>query len=190
MQFILDHISAILISTAVVLLVLSTQFNAQRAGVEQTIAYASKKQTLEMADYIEDELLLIGDGTTDLIVSVETNDEGETTLFSFWRDDDDGTDMLVSYTLTETSTVEIDDETIQMYRMDRFEDGVASGGGSSTIEHFRITMLDENGSVTGSTTDARLLRVAIINVYPYGDSDDTYMFRNYWGITLRPMNLG
>jgi hypothetical protein len=189
MQVILDHLSAVIIASTVMLLILSTQFNAQRASAEQTIAYMAKKSTLEMVDYLEDELLLIGDGTDDTIVDVTTNSAGMTTLFSFWREDDAGLDMLVSYTLTEEDSVEFSDGWVQMYRFNRFENGVATGGGSSTLEHFEITMLTETGAVTTTAAAARLLRLKAVNVYPYGDPEDSYLHRTFWGITLRPMNL-
>jgi len=189
MQVVLDHLSAVIISSAVLLLILSTQFNAQRASAEQTIAYMAKKSTLEMVDYIEDELLLMGDGTTDTIQDVTTNSDGMTTAFSFWREDDAGVDMLVAYTLTERDSVEFKDGWVQLYQFNRFENGVAAGGGSSTLEHFEITMLTASGTVTTSAANTRLLRLKAVIVYPYGDPEDSYLHRTFWGITLRPMNL-
>ena len=132
MQFLLDHIASILVSGAVLLLVIATNLGAQRAAVEETIAYAAKVQTLNLADFLENDLLLIGDCTSDTIEDVATNSDGQTTEFSFWREDDMGVDMLVSYTLTETDSVEIDDEWIQLYRLDRTENGVAAGGGQGS----------------------------------------------------------
>jgi len=189
MQFLLDHIASILVSGAVLLLVIATNLGAQRGAIEETVAYAAKVQTLNLADFLEDDLLLIGDGTSDTIETVTTNPYGQTTEFSFWREDDMGVDMLVSYTLTETDSVEIEEEWIQLYRLDRTENGVAAGGGSSTLSDFQITMLNSAGNVTAGIAAARLLRVRAVNVYPYGDSDDMDLFRSYWGITVRPPNL-
>lgn len=189
MQFLLDHIASILVSSAVLLLVIATNLGAQRAAVEETVAYAAKTQTLNLADFLEDDLLLIGDGTTDTIEDVTTNDDDQTTEFSFWRENEMGVDMLVSYTLTETETVEIDGDSIQLYRLDRTENGVAAGGGSSTLAQFQITMLNAAGNPTAGIAAARLLRVRAVNVYPFGDADDMNLFRSYWGITVRPPNL-
>lgn len=189
MQFLLDHIASILVSSAVLLLVIATNLGAQRAAVEETVAYAAKTQTLNLADFLEDDLLLIGDGTTDTIEDVTTNDDDQTTEFSFWRENEMGVDMLVSYTLTETETVEIDGDSIQLYRLDRTENGVAAGGGSSTLAQFQITMLNAAGNPTAGIAAARLLRIRAVNVYPFGDADDMNLFRSYWGITVRPPNL-
>jgi hypothetical protein len=170
-------------------LVIATNLGASRAAIEETVAYAAKMQTLSMADFLEDDLLLIGDGTEDTIEDVETNADGQTTLFSFWREDESGTDMLVAYTLTEADTIEIDGEEVQLYRLDRTENGVPAGGGSSTLESFQITMLNAAGNPAAGVGSARLLRVRSTNVYPFGDPDDMNMFRSYWGITVRPPNL-
>ncbi len=189
MQFLLDHIASILVSGAVLLLVIATNLNAQRAAIEETVAYAAKVQTLNLADFLEDDLLLVGDGTDDTIETIETNDDGQTTEFSFWREDEMGVDMLVSYTLEEGDVVDVDGEKVQLYRLFRTEDDAAAGGGSSTLQAFSITMLDESGSTTGSVESARLLRVRAINVYGMGDADDMDLFRSYWGITVRPPAL-
>lgn len=170
-------------------MVIATNLSVQQAAIEESVSYAAKIQTLSMADYLEDDLLLIGDGTSDTIVDVETNGDGQTTLFSFWREDESAVDMLVAYTLTEQDSVQIDDEWIQLYQLNRTENGVAAGGGSSTLETFQISMLNANGNVTAGVASARLLRVRAVNVYPYGDPDDMNIFRNFWGITVRPPNL-
>lgn len=189
MQLMLDHISSILIASAVILVVLSTQFQAQRAATEQTIAYASKKMTLDLASMLEQELALIGDGTTDTITDVQTNADGQTTVFEFWREDELGTDIEITYRLTTSDIVDIDGESVQLYRMDRYEDDVLSGGGGERLRHFSLTMLDESGGVTADAASARLIRAVVVNAFPYGTSADSYLFESHWGITIRPMNL-
>lgn len=184
-----DYITSIMVGSAVLLVVVTTQFNAQRSAVEETINYASQRAILEFAEYLEDDLILIGDGTDDAIEDVDTNDDDQTTLFSFWREDESGTEILVSYTLTETDVVDVEGEKTQLYRLDRFEDKVAAGGGSSTLETFQIEMLNSSGSVTTDPDNARLIRVRAVNLYPYGDPSDLNHFRNYWGITVRPPAL-
>lgn len=189
MQFLLDHIASILVSGAVLLLVIATNLSASRAAIEETVAYSAKMQTLSLADYLEDDLLLLGDGTDNTIVDVETDASGQTTLFSFWREDDLGSDMLVAYSLAESDSVQIEGDWVQLYQLFRTENGVAAGGGSSTFESFQITMLNAAGNVAAGVGAARLLRIRAVNVYPFGDSDDMNMFRSYWGITVRPPNL-
>lgn len=189
MQLIFDHISSILIASAVILIVLSTQFQAQRSATEQTIAYASKKMTLDLASMLEQELALIGDGTDSTITDIQTNADGQTTVFEFWREDEVGTPTEITYRLTESDMEVIDGDSVQLYQMDRYEDDVLSGGGGSRLRHFQLTLLDEAGSVTGTVADARLVRAVVVNAFPYGSSADAYLFESHWGITIRPMNL-
>jgi hypothetical protein len=189
MQLLFDNIASVLVASTVLLVVVATNLNAQRSAVESSVAYAAKTQTLSMASYMESDLLLIGNGTLDTIETITSNGAGQTTQFSFRRIDDAGADMLVSYNLTPTTTVDIDGQSVQLYRLDRTEDGQPAGGGSSTLSHFEITMLDINGDPTASVAAARLLRVRAVNVYPFGDPDKMNMFQSHWGITVRPPNL-
>lgn len=189
MQLLLDHISSVMIASAVILVVLTTQFQAQRSAIEQTVAYASKKITLDLATTLEQELGLIGDGTDDTITTATTNAAGETTSFVFWRENEAGADTEYEYRLTETEEINIAGETVQLYRMDRLEGGVIAGGGGSRIRHFRITMLNPAGNVTTDVASARLLRVVVVNAFPFGMGEDAYLFESHWGMTINPMNL-
>ena len=185
MQLLLDNIASVLVASTVLLVVVATTLNAQRSAVEASIAYAAKKQTLTTADFLETELLLIGNGTGDTIETISVNDDSLTTEFSFTRQDN----VPVSYTLTLSTSKVIDGQTVELYQLNRSENGVAAGSGSSTLSDFTITMLGPDGSLAASAADARLLRVRAVNVYPYGDPDNMNMFRSYWGITVRPPNL-
>jgi len=57
------------------------------------------------------------------------------------------------------------------------------------LTNFRITLLNSSGAVTADAAEARLVRVVAVNAYPYGNSDDMYLFRSFWGISVRPRNL-
>lgn len=189
MQLILDNIASILIGGIVIIMVLNTQIDAQQAAAEQSTAYAARKATLSTADMLEDEFRLIGDGTASTIDSIATNAAGETAHFGFWRDDGSG-DMLVEYRLVETDSVYLanEDKFVQLYRLDRFEDGTQLGGGPSTIRTFRVTLMTESGAnATPATT--RLVKVALVVTYPFGRSEDAYLYQTHWGTTVAPVNL-
>lgn len=189
MQLILDNIASILIGSVVIILVLNTQIDAQQAAAEQSTAYAARKATLSTADMLEDEFRLIGDGSAAQIDSIATNAAGETVHFGFWRDDGGG-DMLVEYTLVETDSVWVhnDQEWAQLYRLDRFEDGTKLGGGPSTIRTFQVTLMTENGA-NATAANARLVKMALVVVYPFGESEDSYLYQTHWGTTVAPVNL-
>ena len=189
MQLLFDNIASVLVASTVLLVVVATNLNAQRSAVESSVAYAAKTQTLSMADYLESDLLLVGNGTADTIQTIASNEADQTTQFSFWRMDNTGSPMLVSYLLTQTTSIEIDGETVQLYRLDRTEGGQPAGSGSSTLSHFEITMLEADRTTTDDVATARLLRVRAVNVYPFGDPEKMNMFRSHWGITVRPPSL-
>ena len=189
MQLILDNIASLLIGGIVIMLVLNTQIDAQQAAAEQTTAYAARKATLTTADLLEDEFRLIGDGSAEKIDSLTTNAAGETIHFGFWRDDGSG-DMLVEYTLTETDSAWIhnEQEWVPLYRLDRFEDGTQVGGGPATVRTFRVTLMTETGANATPAT-ARLVKVALVVAYPFGESEDAYLYQTHWGTTVAPVNL-
>lgn len=189
MQLILDNISAVMIGSAVILIVLSTQFQAQRAATEQTMAYVSKKSTLDLGRVVEQDLIALGSGTTDTITDMQENVDGLTTLFEFRKLDGTGTDIEVAYTLTASDMVNVRGDSVQLYELDRYENGVWAGGGGSRVRFFSIDMLNSNGHETAGVASARLLRIRLVNVYPFGEDDGSSIFQSHWGITVRPEGL-
>ena len=187
MQFIIDHIAALLVYSVIAMSVATLQMRSTQSTTEATIAYMSKKQTLEFADLLEQELKLIGTDTADTITNVSTNSDGQTTNFTFWWNDGSD-DLEVEYRLETTEIVEMDGEKVQLYRMDRYVNGALAGGGPSTIRDFRIEPLDANGTPT-TAASAVMVRAQVVNTYPAGTLDDMYLGRTFWGMTLTPMNL-
>ena len=187
MQLILDNIAATIIFSAVALAFATQQLYSSRSSIETTVSYMAKKQTLEVAGVLEQELKMIGEGTLEDIDLIETNADGQTTRFIFWRND--GTaDLRIEYRLVPTDTVEINGATVPRYRMDRYVNDVKSGGSSSTLRDFRIEALDESGNVVPASS-AVLIRASILDTYPIGELDDMHLGQTYWGMTLRPENL-
>lgn len=187
MQLILDNIAATIIFSAVAFAFATMQLFSSRSSIETTVSYMAKKQTLELAATLEQELKMVGEGTLNDIDLIETNASGQTTRFVFWRNDGTG-DLKIEYRLVPTDTVEIDGVTIPRYRMDRYVNDVKNGGSSSTLRDFRIETLDESGSVVPAESTV-LIRASILDTYPIGDFDDMYLGQTYWGMTLRPEEL-
>jgi hypothetical protein len=189
MQFMLDHIAALMVFTAVAVMVAVTQARATNDALEQTIAYASKKQLLDLAGTLEDEVKLIGQGMppNKQITSVTTNAQGETTSFKFWRNDG-LQDLEIEYKLVFVDSVTTKNGTFATYRMDRYENSVVAGSSPSSLRTFRLEPLNAAGNIVNPNA-ARLVRISIINTYPMGDLDDMYVGQTHFGITLQPMNL-
>ncbi len=166
-----------------------TQIRATEETVEQTIAYASKKQTLELADMLEQELALIGQGmpSNKQITDVDTNSQGETTKFEFWRNDGMD-DLKIEYRLVFVDSVTVEDATFATYRMDRYVNDVLEGGSQSTLRNFRLDPLNASGNIVNPNA-AKLVRATVVNIYPLGDLDNMHVGQTHWGITIQPMSL-
>lgn len=187
----LDNISSLLVFASVAFVITSTQFRAQQSAVEQTIAYMSKKQTLEFADQMEREFKLIGAGrdeSEDKIVSISNNADGMTESFSFWRADELGTDYLIGFALSLADSVYTDDGWVKRYKVSRTENGAAAGGSPSTLTDFKVELLTSAGG-PATTSTAELVRINFVNMYPVGDPDQMAIRQTHWGITVRPLNL-
>lgn len=187
MQFILDNISATLIFSVVAFAVVVTQFNSSQSTAESTVAYMSKKQTLELGATLEQELKLIGQGTTNKIDEAIKNPDGQTTSFVFWRNNG-MVDIKVEFRLIPTDTIFLNGVEVQRYRMDRFENNVYRGGSAPTLRDFVIEPLDAFGNVVTPAL-AVLVRGKIRDTYPLGDPDEMHIGHTFWGMTVRPENL-
>jgi hypothetical protein len=191
MIFIIDNVSALLVFASVAFVITMTQFRAQQATVEQTIAYMSKKQTLEFADMLEQELKLVGAGRDegeDMIESIVPDAYGNTGSFTFWRAEPLGPDLEIVYTLAVADSVQVEGDWVRRFQLTRTENGTAAGGSPATLRSFNLQLLDSGGGAA-SVADAELIRVSFINMYPVGNPDDMAIRQTHWGITVRPLNL-
>lgn len=187
MQFILDNVAAIMVYITIALAVVILGSRSTQLTTEMTIASISKKQTLEFADILEQELNLIGSGTVQKITNVTTNEDGQTTDFTFWWSDG-AIDYEVQYQLVTVDSITVKGKSIARYRMDRYVNGAFDGAGPSTLRDFRIEPLDSSGNVTVAAS-AVMVRAQVVNTYPLGDLDNMYLGRTFWGMTLTPPNL-
>lgn len=189
MIFILDNISSTLVYGILALLLAGMQLRMQRAAVEQSVVYMSKKQTLAFADLLEQDMKQIGSGVSgNMIESITTSDAGLTTAFTFNTTAEDGTPLVIGYELETAGLVHTDAGSVSLHRLVRTENGAEAGGSPSTLRSFRIELLDESGGAA-SASSARLVRVAFVNAYAIGDLDEYNLRQTYWGVTLRPINL-
>ena len=187
MQLIIDNILAALVYSSVALVVISTQFSASQTTVESTISYMSKKLILELGATLEQELKLIGQGTTNKITQVINNADGQTTRFTFWRNNG-VSDLKIEFRLVATDTIMVNGDQVKRYRMDRYENDVYSGGSVPTLRDFVVETLDANGNVVVPAS-AVLVRARIRDTYPLGDPDEMHIGHSFWGMTVRPENI-
>ncbi len=88
MQFIFDHIQAIIIASVIVLILIGMQMRNIETSIDDTSVYISKTNSLDLAKIIEEDLMLTlhrSDRSRDPFVW-PTRADGRTVLFEFYRD--------------------------------------------------------------------------------------------------------
>ena len=189
MTVLLDNITATIVGMAVLAMVVVMQQRAQEAGVQRSITYHAKKQTIELGRWLQDDMANVGAGVSFGTIAVTghaENAEGMTTSFAFKRkmDEADPTPSDIEYVLSEVEIITVDGEEVQLYEIQREVDGVVVGKSPQTITSFTITMLDAAGEETNVPTAARQLRVQLSTALPYSDQRMTYLREAHWGTTV------
>ena len=192
MAFNLDNLATVMISGVLVFILVAMQFRAQQANQDRLALYTAKKQTLSFADVLVRDLSNLGvEMPRDQRIGRHSvNTDGSTDTLRFSRLDTFGDTLNIEYRLVAADSVVRNDTTTVLYKVERYENGVFSGGSTPTMRSFTIELLDEGGAaVTVDLRQARQVRVGFVNVMPYGDPDDNYIPATYWGTTLRPRSL-
>jgi hypothetical protein len=189
MTILLDNITATIVAMSVLVTVLVMQHRAQDAGVQRSVTYQAKKQTLELGSWLQDDLANVGAGVSFGAISVvdrNENADGLTTSFEFRRklEEDDASAVNIRYALVETEAISVGGEEVQLYQLERRVDGTVVGKSPDTITDFSIEMLDAGGQYTDAPSDARQLRVQLSSALPFSDQKLTYLRETHWGTTL------
>jgi len=193
-----DHIVAILVGGIILLLLFNVQQRVQQSSVERTMMYMAKTTTLDLASFMERDLMNAGFDTPPVASGVlmhHTNTDGVTDTLVFWGVGSAGTRTRVAYGVSVADTATIDDEEKPLYQLRRYERQgstfVLAGGSAPTLTGFKVDLLTSGNTPTDINT-ARRLRVRLTNaVLP--DFDDAAYLKGYrqlhWGVTLNPPGL-
>ncbi|MCH8962234.1 MAG: hypothetical protein IH820_13180 [Bacteroidetes bacterium] len=191
MPFTLDNLAAVLISGVLVLILVTMQFRAQQANQDRLVLYTAKKQTLSFADVLVRDLSNLGvEMPRDQRIGRHSvNGDGLTDTLRFSRVDTAGDTLNIEYRLVVADSIVHEDTTV-LYQIERYENGVFTGGSTPTMRSFTIELLDEGGAtIAVDLRETRQVRIGFVNVMPFGDPDDHYIPSTYWGTTLRPRSL-
>jgi len=206
MHVLLDHLSAIIIGAAVLFILPATQIHAQRANIEQTSSYATKTKALSFGEWIEDDILSLGEnfGRNRFRFLPPVSDTlGNTTRFTFFSDSvnvstGDTLRMITRYQLENVGLVERGDITTPVFQLNRdlaetpVTNGTApppstwtsDGRSLSTLSSFKISMLDRDGRVTTDVETGDFIRIAF-NLVPQFPVEPEYLRELYWTTTLK-----
>ena len=196
-MILIDRIVAVIISSIIVLMGFSVQQRATQTSVGNTLLYIGKKQTLELADMLERDLANVGfeiapdqDAITDF-----TAGEDNLERLQFFGSDATGTQIEIRYDLVAVDTVDMDDEAVPLFELQRFENSgtgwQAVGGSLSTLTRFHVDLLSENNLSVGKQ-QARRIRVWLENaVMPESNMGQlrSHLRRLRWSATISPTNL-
>ena len=173
MHILLDHLNALLVAGMVILSLTTNQMRARHGGIDQVSAHSAKVKTLAFGQWVEDDILNIGENFGSnryrFQAPVVNDTTGNTDQFEFYRDveNSDGsfTRHATRYQLVHVGEMErvSSGQMLQQYRLDRLSattpviNGIAlpipSTGWTKNLESigtlsfFEIEMLDRVGTV-------------------------------------------
>ncbi len=208
MQFILDHLTSLLVAGVVILILATAQLYAQRSGLEQTTSYATKSKALSFGEWLEDDILSLGAnyGEDAYRFEVPTTDSttGNTTEFRFYSDSllvsGDTLRMMTRYKLDPLETIVRGGREILLFEMERAtaqkpvvngeaaepaeHEWTADGRSLSTLSAFNIAILTRTGAETTDVDQGEFIRVsfALVPEYPV---EPEYLRELYWTTTLK-----
>ena len=197
MIFLHDNAVALIVAGVGLVLMLNLQQQSQRSSLEQSLLLHTKTQTLDAADWITRDLTNAGHGTAPTQPGItaytdQTIDSARvTTLMEFYSRAADGSAALIRYELAQVDSTTLQGETVPVFRLDRYENGVLAGQSAPALTGFTIDLLTENNTPTDRTS-ARRVRLRLRQAV--APSTATRPLRPaqqevYWGVTLTPPNL-
>ncbi|HEX7069574.1 MAG TPA: hypothetical protein VF190_02160 [Rhodothermales bacterium] len=208
MYFIFDHLNATVIGATATLILVGLFLRIGEANVEQVANYHVKTQAADLATWLEDDLLRLGDNMDGKIAFADPVDSaGVTTEFTFYWDSVntaaspiDTIRMSVKYDLSKVGTRVLDSDTISVYQLRRFQredlgSWVASGASSDLLSSFRIDMLNRDAvpvaspvaAATASPDSIRNTRVRFSMATPFETQSSTIR-QVFYGSTLMISN--
>lgn len=207
-SFLLDNLAAVLIATAVILMLSAAQIRSSNAGVEQVASHASKAKMLSFGEWIEDDITSLGANIAEgsgRFLAPTLDEDGNTTEFTFFSDNPvtggDTMRVMTRYRLVPTRTVTVDDAPQQLFEVRRefaeveVENGeaaipefgstawVSDGRSVETLSFFEVALLDRQGQAAGvASADFIQVRFAMV---PEMWLDEGYLRELYWTTTLK-----
>lgn len=202
---IFDNLNAILIGSTVILVIMAMQMRMTEMSVEQTANYMMKRQAMDLATWMEDDLLLMGRNMPNSTVAYTnpTDSSGITVGFEFFRDSVavvggtlDTLRITTRYDLYRTGVHQTEKDTVDSFRLERSvkmggEPWVREGGSSALLSHFKVEMLDRDAlpvaNPVANPNQVRNTKVSFHMVTPFETRRAT-LRRVYYGSTLMVRN--
>jgi len=201
MWFIFDNLRALMIAGAVMLMLLTAMTRSREMGVEQLSVYSAKSHSLDLAEWLEDDIATLGSNfdSTTVRFLLPTIANGNTTEFTFHRDtvgaapDFDKVRIETRYSLITTDMAVLQDTTIQMHQIIRgfrIQQGAGwspwqeDGRSSPRMSYFMVSLLDALGQAVTTETQTTFLKMDFSIIPPFNQGRQ-YLNQLSWGTTIR-----
>lgn len=195
MFLIFDNLSATLIGIAVVFMLMIMQQRVQRVSTEQVMMYAANQNIVDFGDWMEDDMVNIGDGVIsgNGITSIIQNDTIPelTRVFTFQKIITPGStvDSTVQYIVVPALNsggqqvfTQIDSTDVPLWSVQRIVDGAVTGESAPYVTHFKIELEDDLGVVVANINDAKQVSIQVAMGMPFGEG--AYIPETHWGTTF------
>ena len=147
MQFLLDHLAAVVITGFIILIIGAVSFRGQSASIDSTQYYAQKRMLLDLVQMAERDFSNIGSGSTSpgtAVISFDTT--GALKHFAFRARPDSiavpnfilTAPSTIRYEWEEAGTVALTSGDTQAYTVRRLVDGNLAGRSTGYITSFNI----------------------------------------------------
>lgn len=202
MWVIFDNLNALIVGGVLFLMLLGVQQRVAEINLEQSVNYIIKRQANDLATWLEDDLLRMGENVDFASEApyenpVYDNATGVTTQFVFFRDSiaSDGSTirLYIRYRLVSVGKRALQGDSIAVYRLLR-EERVGSGSwqysGSSPalLSYFRIDLLDRDAKPLSDPVaqkdQMQNTRVRFTMVTPFEVARSQVLRQVYYGSTL------
>jgi hypothetical protein len=208
MQFLLDHIAAVVITGFIILILAAISFRGQTSSIDSVQYYAQKRNLLDLVQWTERDFTNIGAGVVPVTSAIQAGDLDTTgtaacagagmqcSYFQFRAraDSSDAAPSLIRYEWEQVGTHELDAGTVPAYAVRRFLGPAAgpannlSGQSAGYISAFRIDFFAKGGTPVAPEVDSmRVVRVDVKAVSPLGPTENIQ--QSQWTKVFRPVNL-
>lgn len=187
MHVLIDHLTATLIGTAVLLMLMGIGLRMSQAGTDQQVYETSQRVAQSLAQQLEGDLPNVGYGVPRSAAPIVSWTDSSFVFRQRMGTAPSDPLVTVEYRRVTAGTALVGGTPTPIYRVERYEDGVLAGGSAATLSAFDLDLLDASGATTALVADARALRVRFTASFLTRDAPTTNAAR--FDRTFHPLNL-
>lgn len=189
MHVVLDHLTSIIVAGFVILIIMAMLALRAEESQETTRTYVTQQAVSGFTKVLEADLENMG-VQLPMGVSVITTLTADN--FTFWGlDGPEGNSAQITYSRTAVGAL----DSLTLYRIDRYVDGVADGAIDGEVTQFAVTLLDNDGVPVPESgwDDVRQVFLRVERATAYARTGERAAREAVrvqgWGSTVRPIAL-